>query len=388
MMQSLRFIINFSSESCKMECSVCKKPTNQRCSRCQAKYYCSTSCQRRDYPNHVLDCPLRSADILVKNALNDLIPSKMSVRYEYGFCNCKHLEDESKLIGLYIGLIEIIGCNANQLHSWWESGTLSENIKRAYDDKGYTSNYYKWFLKNEHVLQGLYKYEEDKSYEYLMEKHYFSLIMLYLSERDLKVPFNSFPRSKRNVCAFYLTIITGRIPIIEDIDWIDLGFCSCKFDNNYLGKSEERRLGDLYRELIVQKGCKIDEFHDAYLSGSIGYLLERKCGSNNCNWLSENKIEIRGYCNPTKSVYHLKQYALSDSAVLQPSVDVDYGFVNCRTEDERRQLKHIYRKLIKTPQFETQDLHEACLAGKIFDYVKSILPNEMLKSDFFKNPYP
>jgi hypothetical protein len=29
-------------------------------------------------------------------------------------------EDESKLIGLYIGLIKIIGCSASQLHSWWE----------------------------------------------------------------------------------------------------------------------------------------------------------------------------------------------------------------------------------------------------------------------------
>ncbi|CAB5357531.1 unnamed protein product [Rhizophagus irregularis] len=379
--------INDSFESCKMECSVCKKPTNQRCSRCQAKYYCGTSCQKKDYSNHVLVCPSRSADILIKNVLDDLIPTKKAVRYEYGFCNCVRSGDESKLMGLYIGLIKIIGCSASQLHSWWKSDTLAQNIKKAYDDAGYTSDYYKWFLKNENVLQGLRKYEGEKSDKSLTEK-YLELLIPYLSLDDVKVPLKSIPESKRNVYAFYITILSGRIPIIEDIDWIDLGFCSCKSSNDSLRKSKERRLADLYQELIIQKGCKIDEFHDAYLSGSIVDLLKRKCSSDNCNWLSENKIEIRGYNQSTKSVYYLKQYALSESAELQPSVDVDYGFMNCSTEDEKSQLKHIYRKLIKTPRFDPRDLHEACLAGKIFDYVKSILPDEVLKAELFKNPYP
>ena len=89
-----------------------------------------------------------------------------------------------------------------------------------------------------------------------------------------------------------------------------------------------------------------------------------------------------------KSVYSLKQYVLSESVDLSRSVKVDYGFMNCRTEDEKRQLKHMYRKLIKTPRFDPRDLHEACLAGKIFNYVKSIIPNEVLKADLFKNLYP
>jgi hypothetical protein len=268
-----------------------------------------------------------------------------------------------------------------------KSDTLSQNIKKAYDDMGYTSDYYKWFLKNEHVLQGLRKYEGEKS-DKSSTKKYLLMIKPYLSEHDRSVPLESIPESKRNVFAFYVTMLSDRIPIIEDIDWIDLGFCSCKSGNDILRKSEERRLADLYRELIIQKGCMVDEFHDAYLSGSIIDLLKRKCGSDKCKWLSENKIEIRGYNKSIKSVYYLKQYALSESAKLQSSVDVDYGFMNCRTEDEKRQLKHIYRKLIKTSQFDPQDLHEACIAGKIFDYVRSILPNEELKSDLFKNPYP
>jgi len=75
-----------------------------------------------------------------------------------------------------------------------------------------------------------------------------------------------------------------------------------------------------------------------------------------------------------KSVYSLKQYVLSESVDLSRSVKVDYGFMNCRTEDEIRQLKHMYEKLIKAPPFDLWDLYQAYLAGKIFNYVRSILP--------------
>ena len=62
------------------------------------------------------------------------------------------VHDKSMLLGLYIGLIKIIGCSASQIHSWWESGELSLNIKKAYNDAGCTSGYYEWFLKNEHLF--------------------------------------------------------------------------------------------------------------------------------------------------------------------------------------------------------------------------------------------
>ncbi|GBC04567.1 hypothetical protein RclHR1_05740009 [Rhizophagus clarus] len=375
-----------------MECSVCKKTTIKRCSRCHTKYYCSSSCQKKDYPNHVLDCPSRSADILVKNVVADIITTNDAVRYEYGFCNCKNPAEESNLLGLYTGLIKYIDCSASELHSWWKSGNFPLHIKKACEDKGYKSYYYQWFLKNEHVLQNLRKYEGEKTDKYLADK-YHEMVKPYLSKHDQTIPMKSlsesFPESKQSVYALYLIMLTGCIPRIEQQTWIDFGFCSCKYGNDYLGQTEEIRLGDLYRELIIQKGCKIDEFHDAYLSGSILDLLKRrKCNRNDYNWLLESKIEIRGYHQPIKSVYYLKQYALSDVAALKRSVNLDYGFMNCRTEDEKRQLKNTYRKLIKNPKFDPRDLHEACITGKIFNYVGSILPDEALKAKFFKNPYP
>ncbi|GBB83754.1 hypothetical protein RclHR1_10420006 [Rhizophagus clarus] len=369
-----------------MKCSVCENPTTKRCIRCHTTYYCGSSCQKKDYSNHVLDCPSKYADILVKNVFDNVIPTNWAVRYEYGFRNCLDPIDESMLLGLYIGLIKIIGCNSSRLHSWWKSGNLPFHIKNAYDKSGYTSEYYKWFLKNEHVLQGLRKYEGTKSDNDLVNKLY-EIAKPYLSEHDQKVPIETLPESKRIVFIFYTTMLSGRIPRIEELNWIEFGFCSCKFDDDYLGEMEERRLGDLYRELIIQKGCKVDEFHDAYISGSLLDLLKKKCNSNDCDWLSERKIEIKKHNQPAKSVYDLKQYVLGESVSLQRSVTEDYGFKNCRTEVEKENLKNIYRKLIKSPKFEPRDLYEACLEGKTYHYVRSILPNETLNANIFKNLY-
>jgi hypothetical protein len=374
-----------------MECSICKKPTNKCCSRCKAKYYCSPLCQKTDYANHKLNCPLRSADILVKNAFNDEIPTNKAVLYEYGFGNCLRREerDKSMLLGLYIGLIKVIGCSASQIHSWWESGELSLNIKKAYNDAGCTSGYYEWFLKNEHLLQGLRKYEGEKSDKALTDKHHamvMEVIKPYLSEHDQTVSIESLPESKRNVVALYIMILLESIPRVEHDCWIDFGFCTCKVGQDHLGEEEEIRLYELYRELIVRKGCKIDEFNDAYVSGSVVDLLKRKC--DNCSWLLENRIEVFGYRKTMHSVYLLKQYVLSESVGLKPPVMADYGFMNCRTEDEKRQLKQMYKKLVKSPQFDPRNLHKACVAGKIFNYVRSIIPNEVLKPKLLKNLYP
>ena len=103
--------------------------------------------------------------------------------------------------------------------------------------------------------------------------------------------------------------------------------------------------------------------------GTVVDLLKRKC--ENTGWLSECQIEVFKHDEPIYSVYYLKQYALDDEANLQPSVHVDYGFANCRTEDETRQLRSMYKKLNTTPQFDPRDLHKACLKGKIFPFYQT-----------------
>ncbi|CAG8512710.1 29728_t:CDS:2, partial [Racocetra persica] len=240
---------------------------------------------------------------------------------------------------------KVVRCKASQLHSWWENRELLLNIKKAYDDGGHTSGYYKWFLKNEYLLQDLRKYEGKKSRETLTDKM-ISLVKPYLSEHDQAVPSSSLPESKRHICIFYLMILQGFLPRIEQPHWIDFGFCACKVGDNYRRDgiinnmhnpilsarncelAEEARLQYLYQDLIVQKGCKIDEFNDAYISGTVLDLIKRKCDKTYTSWLSASKIETFGYNQPVKSVYNLKQYILSNSVNMIPAIRDDYGFRN------------------------------------------------------------
>ncbi|RHZ63871.1 hypothetical protein Glove_327g5 [Diversispora epigaea] len=370
-----------------MECSVCGGPTKLCCSRCMKSYYCSQMCQKKDYSKHKIKCSPRSADILVKSVFDDLIPTNEAVLYEYGFNNCiENSRDQCMMLGLYAGLVKYLDISATQLHSWWESGDLALNIKKTYEEAGMNSGYYQWFLENEHLFRDLCKYEGEKS-DKIVADRYFKSVIPYLSEHDQKVSPKSLSEPKRHVIGLYIIILTNCIPRIELDSWIDFGFASCKYGDDWIGEKEEVQLLSLYRELIIKKNCKIDEFNDAYMSGKVLDLLKRKCDNN--PWLSENKLEFRGYRQSMKSVYSLKQYVLCESLRLVNPVRADYGFMNCRTANEITQLKNMYNKLIRHPKFDPQELHEACIKGKIFNYVKSILPsNELVKAKLLKNLYP
>ncbi|CAG8500971.1 6390_t:CDS:2 [Diversispora eburnea] len=299
-----------------MECSVCKGPTKLCCSRCMKSYYCSRMCQKKDYSKHKIECSPRSADLLVTSVFDDLIPTNEAVLYEYGFNNCiENTRDQCMMLGLYAGL-----------HIYTDHET------------------------NAHFLK--------------------TIDISNLSERDQKVPFESFSEPKRHIIGLYIIILTNCIPRIELDSWIDFGFASCKYDDDWIGEKEVQLLS-LYRELIIKKNCKIDEFNDAYVSGKVLDLLKRKCDNN--PWLSENKLVLRGYRQSMKSVYSLKQYVLCEFLGLVNPLRVDYGFMNYRTENE---IKNMY------PKFDPQELREACIKGKIFNYVKSILPSNELKPIF------
>jgi len=75
-----------------------------------------------------------------------------------------------------------------------------------------------------------------------------------------------------------------------------------------------------------------------------------------------------------KSVWDLKQFVVADMPDSDPvpSVSVDYGFFNCRNEEEAAQLKEVYKKFFEEgSNGDPLKLHEACLQGKIYDYVRT-----------------
>ena len=153
------------------------------------------------------------------------------------------------------------------------------------------------------------------------------------------------------------------------------------------------QLGIAYRTLVMS--CSFEEFYQAYDSCSLVQLFSSK----NIN-LEKFGLHLADFLANAplmnKSVWNLKQFAIADEpdSVPVPSVKVDYGFINCRNEEEEAQLKEVYKKVFEEDSDgDPLKLHEACLQGKIYDYVRTTL--KLIKKDqgplfrrLMKNIYP
>jgi hypothetical protein len=152
------------------------------------------------------------------------------------------------------------------------------------------------------------------------------------------------------------------------------------------------QLGITYRTLVMS--CSFEEFYQAYDSNSLIQLF----GSKNIN-LEQFGLQLADFLatapRMNKSVWNLKQFVIADEpdSVPVPSVKVDYGFFNCRNEEEVMQLKEVYKKVFEDTNGDPLKLHEACLQGKIYDYVRTTL--KLKKKDqtplfrrLMKNVYP
>lgn len=110
--------------------------------------------------DHLTLCSARSitsADKLWHYAVRDRIPQDLETREHFGFTRCCGWRDESHLLGLYQGLIRVLGIQAIQLDEWRERDILVSKIIKAFseiaeNDRG---TYFSWFLRNQHILNNL-----------------------------------------------------------------------------------------------------------------------------------------------------------------------------------------------------------------------------------------
>lgn len=92
---------------------------------------------------------------------------------------------------------------------------------------------------------------------------------------------------------------------------------------------------------------------------------------------------------PHPSVWNLKQF-LEISEPMDhppiPSVNVDYGFINCRTFEETCILMEIYKEVLKTAS--PLELHQACVAGDLFQFASGYVRLEEQWTSLMRNFYP
>ncbi|EGN96862.1 hypothetical protein SERLA73DRAFT_185073 [Serpula lacrymans var. lacrymans S7.3] len=199
------------------------------------------------------------------------------------------------------------------------------------------------------------------------------------SDADINVVMRIMPKHKVKCLMFYKTLLGYWYPRVDQDFYIEFGFCA--YD-----EPGQSWLGFRYMDLI--NACTFDEFCDAYKSSSILSRLDLAIGcnmfcSNNCPDLSD---VLHGSPDMFKSVWYLIQMLNAEVPKEVPAVMVDYGFVNCRDEGERKALMDVYRKVLRMSK--PLKLHEAAVQGKLFDYAGGLVKLKKKFKRLMKNPYP
>ncbi|KAF8469749.1 hypothetical protein BDZ91DRAFT_655011 [Kalaharituber pfeilii] len=166
--------------------------------------------------------------------------------------------------------------------------------------------------------------------------------------------------------------------------WMDFGFCTCRLEDGF--QREEAELGDLYMQLF--DNCTSTEFLRAFTDETLEQLAKRKGFSAKINELGRREI----YLQPKPySVYNLKQFIAVGDFGRDPTLAVqwDYGYLRCRNAGERMQWTETYKKVFQSHEHRDLQLHQACIKGKIFEYVKRISPDTPKSFESLcRNAYP
>lgn len=375
------------------QCTACCESSDlKRCSGCHKAWYCSVACQKSHWVEHIFACkPRRSittADHLALAVRNNLFPQDTQTCEDYGFERAFTAENRSKLLGLYIGLMDPgrIGIPTKTIHDWRVRGVLVEEIKAAYYKlpAGSRGNYFPWFLQNQHILNpstDADSQSKNKGDAMVLRAWRFTGGAETDSPAEIRARINGMPRDRKSCHLFYTMLLSKWHPAPFDDLWIPFGFCSCNCEE------EEMYLGGCYQVLITK--CTFDEFHDAFCSARILDLFRKHGIDVDVRYLSD---VLQGH-RVRKSVWDLKQFAIqtdeqNPKGRMVNSVVCDYGFMNCRKDTEIQALKKIYRTFFERRDADPLALHDAAIRGDIFGYLGSLMKVNAKYERLMKNPYP
>ena len=276
------------------------------------------------------------------------------------------------------------------IHNWRVHGVLVDEIKTAFYKlpEGSRGGYFPWFLQNEHVIalagQPLSeKASHDRTNAMLVRAWRFTGGSERDSPEEIKAATSRKPKHEQECHWLYVLLLSGWHPS-PDLDlWVDFGFASCT------SQEEEMELSARYRQLI--NTCTFNEFCHAHHAHCLLGLFHSKGLQVN----DHHHLRDLLCADWKKSVWYLKQSITQENSTkeessMHPAVLVDYGFINCRDDSERRQLKRVYKAFFDNPNGDPLALHEAAIKGNIHGYVSKVVQG--LRDSKFKrlmqNPYP
>ncbi|CAE6480215.1 unnamed protein product [Rhizoctonia solani] len=379
------------------ECDHCEAERSDlsACSGCRRAWYCGSGCQKADWKFQRLRClppsKLTSADRLAIAAIADFLPNENDVQVfrDYGIARAQVPRSENYLLGLFQGMIRYGEVDPREIHRQRLAGTLIDFIKQHYEKIPIQARggYYPWFLKNQHLLEPP-EFVDMSSIALNDDSIQQTWIFIGGPASDnlahIKSRVQVWPKEKRAAFRFVQFLLHAGFQLSPDLpEWIHFGFCGCK------SRDEEANLWNSYIKLI--KAVSFEKFHAAYNSSSLPALFS----ANELTIKNPFILDILGGTpRVNKSVWDLKQFALGDYQKLIPSVTVDYGFMNCgdpqsqETESVIHSLKQVYKRVFTAPNANPLKLHEACLQGKLFQYVRGVVQVDLRFAPLMKNIYP
>lgn len=282
---------------------------------------------------------------------------------------------------------------------------MIENIKKEFQriPEGNRGDYYAWFLDNQHIVGGERTQETEQEFqsqaeEYLLRAWRFLGKPPTTSIDEIRHYQSSIPKTQNDCFAFYAMRLSGGYPGPDLELWVNLGFCACECPE------AEMQLSRQYNDLIHR--CTFDEFHTAYRSSSLASLFRDKgIDIEDPYGIGITNASITDVLSETpdrnKSVWDLKQF-MENKKIHGPedtthhptrSVSVDYGFLNCETQEEYKLLFDLYKGFFALRSAEKPlELHRACIQGRLFEYFTQDLKFKIQQKKKYKkllrNPYP
>lgn len=360
-------------------CNVCKVVSKLTyiCKLCGGKSYCTVGCYQSDWFRHKFSCslgrPIDATDNFVLACHANEFPDE-DVASQYGFMCFASGVDRERLFKLYRRLVVDWSVSEDELRSAVEQDKLKEMLVfRCLQTRDPLT------LADMHWLKGQEGFGvngKGKGLGVIFKAAQRELLSPY--ERQL--PFDELqPPEKRMALVFYVQIRNGFKPDVDEDNWINLGFCTAA------DPESEQQLAHAYGLLVDR--CQFDEFWSAMVESRMVDLFRK-------HRLAYRVSQMRNFTDfmvivkkRYQSVWELKRYTRMNISDPFRAVMVDYGFMNCENAHQRIQLRELYTEFFGRSEDEMK-LHEACVAGRLWGFLESVLGGLSVTQKLLWNPYP
>ncbi|EPE30438.1 HIT/MYND zinc finger-like protein [Glarea lozoyensis ATCC 20868] len=393
-----------SSKSCRL----CRKTSNLRCTLCRTTY-CSRSCQKSHWSQHVFVCrqTKRPAEVdYLKIYVRKWIHAKGDERRQaqtiselysdddlcktFGFNNCMERDDVAKLLCFYSHMISKMGIKGLQVGVDEELGNclevMAQLIQYERKDSYHDCPCFAWFLHRRSFIDcTIPNWAGDFAYQTAaLRRLEDTFVVEELCDED-----RPLSRAERDVANLYFMLLRdfNNIPDPLSSNWLKFGFCFCT------NRAQSMGLAKLYIRL-AESGASLEQIAKAYDEKSLPTLMKQRgldissFQANSIEFhppdleelgiyrlISEVNHTLSGHyclCRVTKGYCHPKF-----ETHLSVESDGDYGFHGTNTW-ERWQLFNFYKHVFRHPNFNARKMQEAKRhpdKDKIVQYLDSLVPN-------------